>query len=372
MQRLLIPPRTEWQRKVEELGLVFHSAEETYWDESACYEFRSDEIDALEAATNELHRICIEAVKHVIANKAFARLHIPERYAPLIVHSWEREDLSLYGRFDLYFDGSSPPKLYEYNGDTPTSLLEASVVQWHWLEELYPAADQFNSIHDKLVAGWRTAEVRRAVHFACVRDHAEDLATTLYMEDTARQAGLATKGLFMDEIGWNGWNFVDLEKEPIHTLFKLYPWEWLIDEPFSEHLLHETWHVVEPAWKLILSNKAILPLLWELFPDHPNLLPAFTAPEPLGSQFIRKPIFGREGANITLVANGRDVTTDGTYGAEGFVYQALQLPPVFEGKYPVIGSWIVGGEAAGIGIRESDVPITRNTSRFVPHFFQSA
>ena len=32
---------------------------------------------------------------------------------------------------------------------------------------------------------------------------------------------------------------------------------------------------IEPLWKLIMSNKAILPLLWEMFPNHPNLVPAY-------------------------------------------------------------------------------------------------
>ena len=33
--------------------------------------------------------------------------------------------------------------------------------------------------------------------------------------------------------------------------------------------------MIEPSWKLILGNKAILPLLWEMFPEHKNLLPAY-------------------------------------------------------------------------------------------------
>jgi glutathionylspermidine synthase len=44
--------------------------------------------------------------------------------------------------------------------------------------------------------------------------------------------------------------------------------------------------------------------------------------------------------------------------------------PEFVGRYPVIGAWIVGDEPAGIGIREDDTPITRNTSRFIPHYFE--
>jgi glutathionylspermidine synthase len=287
----------------------------------------------------------------------------------LIKNSWEREDLSLYGRFDLVYDGKSAPKMYEYNADTPTSLLEASVIQWYWLEEKFPERDQFNSIHEKLVARWREGGLTGCIHFACIRDHSEDFATTVYMQDTAIQAGLETKRLFIDEIGWNGRHFLDLANARITTLFKLYPWEWLIDERFSPCLLQEPWQIVEPAWKMVLSNKNILPLLWEMFPNHPNLLPAYTTPDPLGGAYLKKPVLGREGANITIKTAGTETVTDGNYARGAFIYQALMQPPKFNDFYPVIGSWIVRDEAAGIGIRESHRPITENTSRFVPHFF---
>lgn len=370
MKRIAVTPRPDWKEKVEELGFGFHSQDAPYWDESACYVFTAAQVDVLEAATNELHRLCLETVARVIEKNLYSRLSIPAEYVPIIVNSWERDDLSLYGRFDLRYDGSGPPKLYEYNADTPTGLLEASVIQWHWLQAAEPEADQFNSIHERLIAAWQAAKLRGEVHFTCVRDHEEDFATTLYMEDTAMQAGLKTKRLFIDEVGWDGLRFLDLEGSRIRTLFKLYPWEWLIREQFGPHLLREPGQFVEPPWKMILSNKGILPILWEMFEGHPNLLPAYRSPEPLGGNFVKKPLFGREGANITLHTGGRVVTTDGHYGAEGFVYQALQLPPSFQGHFPVIGSWIIKGESAGMGIRESDTPVTRNTSRFVPHLFR--
>jgi glutathionylspermidine synthase len=370
VERLIIEPRPDWRAKVEALGLTYHTtASEPYWDESVCYRFSAAEIDRLEAATNELHRICIEAAGHVIDRKLYPQFGIPAPFVPLIVNSWEREDLSLHGRFDLQYDGSGDPKMYEYNADTPTALLEASVAQWYWLEEARPRADQFNSIHEKLIARWKESGIEGTVHFACAGNHAEDAANTRYMQDVAAQAGLETKFLTMAEIGWDGRRFVDMEKERIVTLFKLYPWEWMMDEPFANYLPQEPWKVVEPAWKMILSSKAILPILWELFPGHPNLLPAFDSPEPLGDSYVRKPLRGREGANVLLRMRGQQVETSGEYADAGCVYQQVCLPPNMGGHFPVIGSWIARDEAAGIGIRESDVPITQNTSRFVPHYF---
>ena len=370
VERLVIEPRPDWQAKVEALGLSYHTAPgEPYWDESVCYRFTAAEIDRLEAATNELHRICIEAAGHVIERKLFAEFGIAERFVPLVVNSWERDDLSLHGRFDLRYDGSGDPKMYEYNADTPTSLLEASVAQWYWLEEVRPHADQFNSIHEKLTARWKESGLRGTVHFACAGDSAEDVANARYMQDVAAQAGLDTKFLAMSDIGWDGRRFVDLQNQTITMLFKIYPWEWMMDEQFAAHLGREPWRVAEPAWKMILSSKAILPVLWELFPGHPNLLPAFFSPGPLGDEYVRKPLRGREGANVLLRIAGREVETDGNYGGEGYVYQQVCLPPNMGGHYPVIGSWIARDEAAGMGIRESEYPVTRNTSRFVPHFF---
>ena len=224
MERLTIDPRPDWKTKVEKLGLLFHTGEQAYWDESACYRFTAAEVDVLEAATDELHRLCLEAVQHVIDARLFARFGIAERYVPLILNSWEREDLSVYGRFDLFYDGRQAPRMYEYNADTPTSLLEASVVQWDWLQERSPQFDQFNSIHEKLIARWKEGGLDDdVVHFACVRDHLEDFATAVYLEDTAMQAGLRTRRLFMDEIGWNGARFVDLEKPADHSPIQAVP-----------------------------------------------------------------------------------------------------------------------------------------------------
>jgi glutathionylspermidine synthase len=41
----------------------------------------------------------------------------------------------------------------------------------------------------------------------------------------------------------------------------------------------------------------------------------------------------------------------------------------FGNDHVSIGSWIVDGESAGIGLREDESAITRNTSRFVPRYF---
>jgi glutathionylspermidine synthase len=183
------------------------------------------------------------------------------------------------------------------------------------------------------------------------------------------QAGLAALPIDISDIGWDGTRFVDLEERPMAALFKLYPWEWMVREAFGANLLRGTLRVIEPPWKMLLSNKAILPVLWEMFPDHPNLLAASFEPGKFATDFVKKPLYSREGANVSITAGGRTLEEPGEYGAEGYIWQAYHELARFGANYMAIGSWIVGEEPAGIGIREDDSPITRNSSRFVPHYF---
>jgi glutathionylspermidine synthase len=371
MRRLAVPPRPEWRKRAEELGFSFHTIDgEPYWTENVAYALSAKQVDEIEAATNELERLCLAAAEKVIAEQLYDPLKIPELARSLITESWNAGEKNLYGRFDLAYDGKGPPKLLEYNADTPTALYEASVIQWEWPESTKAGGDQFNSIHERLIDAWKAMEVaRNKLHLSCVRDHPEDRGTVDYLRDTAIQAGLDTEFLHIDEIGWNGWRFVDLGNDEIRTLFKLYPWEWLVAEEFAQHIGPSGVRMIEPAWKMVLSNKGILALLWHMFPNHPNLLPATLEEKDAVQPYVKKPLLSREGANITLVEGGKSTTTDGTYGAEGFVYQAAQKLPDYDGNFPVVGSWVIASESAGIGIREDSTPITRDTSRFVPHFF---
>ena len=373
MQRHPIQPRANWCDKVEAVGLTYHSHEEgRYWDESACYELTRAEVDELEAAANTLHYLCIDAAEAVVENNWWARLGISESAVPAIRRSWERDDFSLYGRFDFAYDGDTPPKLLEYNADTPTALVEASVAQWFWLQDTRPGADQFNSIHERLIDAWRRW-AGQTIHFSSIKDHPEDEMTVLYLRDTCEQAGVNTAPVFIEDIGWDARQnaFVDLDLQRIELCFKLYPWEWLWHEEFGVHLGRDCLRFIEPTWKMLLSNKGLLPILWELFPGHPNLLPAYELAEPLGKNYIRKPKLSREGSNIARIESGVTVEeTGGDYGEEGHVYQALATLPDFGGNHPVFGVWIVDHEAAGLGIREDTRRITGDLSRFVPHYFQ--
>ena len=378
MKRELRTPRPNHIESLEKLGLTFHTVDgQAYWNESAAYRFELAEILHLEKVTNELHNMCLEAVEKVISERDFDRFGIPEAARQVIVDAWDADPPAIYGRFDLAYDGTNEPKLLEYNADTPTSLLEAAVIQWHWLEEAEPEADQFNSIWEGLIEKWTDLKSEGffksgLVHFASM-DEMEDLMTTAVLMDTAKESGLDVRLMDMRQIGWdhNAEEFVDPTFHPIESLFKLYPWEWMVQDGFGPNLLktYNKVNWIEPIWKMVLSNKVILAVLWEMYPDHPNLLPAYLdGPRDL-VDYVKKPILGREGANVTIVSQGHQIEQDGPYADTGFVYQAYAPLPIFDGSHAVIGSWVIDGFARGIGIRESDGPITQDLARFVPHYF---
>jgi glutathionylspermidine synthase len=386
MRHIAIEPRRNLAERARAVDFELSNGDASpYWDESAYYAFSLPQIEAhLESPTEAPAALCLALVERAARDERILQgLKIPRHAWNLIAESWRRGDRSLYGRFDLAYDGNAQARLLEYNADTPTALFEAAVFQWTWLEDAIAArvvpagSDQFNSIHEKLIA--RFAEFARAGHtarvlrLAAMPEAAEDRGVVCYLADCATQAGLVTEQIAIGDIGDAGTGrFLDLEDRAIDLLFKLYPWEWMFADEFSRSASMFGTHFLEPRWKAILSSKGILPLLWEMAPGHPNLLEAYFEDDPararLSGRYARKPRYSREGQNVELV-EGASVLEQGggRYGREGFIVQELARLPAFDGNYPVVGSWVIGEAAGGIGIREDATPITKNTSRFLPH-----
>jgi len=372
MKRHIISPRFNWEQKVQEQGFLFYK---DYYFEDACYEFTAEEIDNIETATAAIYSMCLSVVQHVIDNDLWDEFFIPEAYAELIKWSWENDEPSFYGRFDLAYNGKDI-KLLEFNADTPTLLIEAGVIQWYWLQEYNAGLDQFNSVHEKLVgyiAECKSHFHNNKLYFTCLSSDAEDYMTTKYIEETARQAGLDTEFIILESISVDEHNqFITPSGELIRNIFKLYPYEWMFAEEFGEYLItnKEKCRWIEPAYKAILSNKMMLKYIYELFPDSPYILPCSYG-VPIGSDYAKKPVFSREGANVSIVKDNVIIEEHlGEYGDEGYLYQQYFELPEFDGYRPILGSWIIGGEPAGMGIRESSNLVTNAMSRFCPHYFK--
>src|SRR3984885_8626554 len=211
MRRIVCPERDDWRVTAEACRFDFHTIDgERYWDERAYYAFTLDEIEQqIETPTGDIDAMCLELVGRAVDDEKYLRrLRIPEAFWPLISESWHRDDPSLYGRLDFSFAARGPAKLLEYNADTPTSIFETAVFQWTWLEQaierqIVPAhADQFNSIHERLIEAWKKLGQGRHLHLAGMTESSEDAGTLAYLEDTASQAALATTSIGIENIEW--------------------------------------------------------------------------------------------------------------------------------------------------------------------------
>jgi glutathionylspermidine synthase len=392
LQRVSLPERPNWKSKAEALGFRFHTMYgEPYWDETSAYVFSLEQVERdIEDPSTELHAMCLEAVDAILASEEMmARMGVPEAHRDMVGASRRRREPALYGRLDLAYRGAGQAKLLEYNADTPTSLYESAAFQWLWLEDMRASGqlkhddDQFNGIHEALVA--RFAEILPEgshLHFASARDVEEDFATVEYLAWTAKEAGLVAHYVAIEDIGLtDAGQFCDGENRVIGALFKLYPWEEMLADPFAEAIAGANCRLIEPPWKALVSNKGILPVLWRLFEGHPNLLPAFFEDELSGPAAMRsqealargrvtKPLFSREGASIRIEQPGRQTLASGdrSYDRHPKIIQAYEPLPTMNGMHPVIGAWIVGDACVGMGLREDASPITQNLSRFKPHF----
>jgi glutathionylspermidine synthase len=479
------PVRDGWKLTNYSLGLTYNDTELpdgsmiSYWQEGPYYDFTAEEIEELEAATTTVHAMCIEAgdwmvrqcPRHTVQGRRegffasvcnptscfLARIGIPEFAHEQIIRTWFDGDAetwthyekdpdmrlpmetpdyspSVYGRFDLWYNGSgTTPKLLEFNAQTPTSLVESAVIQWHWVDQTGVTQHpwrQWNSIHDRLV-GWEAADGEPANPGAWRRNIAklreartwlpekpkiffayetseptgEDRMNVAYLMATAEEAGFPVELIAMSQIGWDVAGdrvlFVpgpgqEHKAEPIDIVFMLYPWEWFWNEEggkaFFRNMADPTKHGtvwIEPPYKAaLLGNKALLPVLWKLFGDDPErgkyLLPAHFAESTAAkamTSYAKKPVWGREGGSVTLVRDGVTITDNPSeYGSDGrYVVQELCELPSFDGLegtvHPVIGSWLIDGEPAGMGIREGlgvDGLVTKDECYFVPHAVSDA
>lgn len=393
MERIVSTPREDHLNIVHSQGLIYsksileNNESYYYWNENSYYSFKEEEIDLIENTTRKLHDMSIEAVEFLIEeNKKkespWKCLNIPEYSIEYAEESFKRDDPTLYGRFDLLYNGDDNPKMLEYNGDTPTGLIETSICQLKWIQEVFPQKGQYNMLHDALIERWKEILSNtkiNSIHFAHTAEDptGEDLMNTAYLRDCAEQAGWNTYGVEMSDIGINeNGEFLGLFDEKIENIFKLYPWEDLFHEEYGEIIsLLKTQGWIEPAWKTFISTKILLAALWHIYPNNELLLPAYVNNPNGMKEYVQKPLWGREGDNIILHTDSHHIEREGRYGDEGYVYQQYKEIKNFPGEdfknnHPIIGSWIVGEDPVGIGIRESDGPITDFYCRFVPHIIE--
>eukprot|EP00759_Apiculatamorpha_spiralis_P046497 PhF_6_TR42846/c0_g1_i2/m.64888 len=374
----------------------FGFVSEPYWSRNAIYRVDAEAAIVLRNATYELHSMCLEVVDEVVNRPdLLRRLHIPEHAWSMIKTSWDAKDPDVLGRFDFAIDKATGlPKLLEYNADTPTTLIESGVMQRNWV-----TGWQFNILHEMMTSVLESlAKSKQKVCFAYQHlgdphERNEEQDTITYVSKLYDEQATAIGGQHSNVVdiecmeaqnGQNGGRiacFVDgLERGDVDLLWKLYPWEWLVSEEFGYELcgvgaMHNTppnVAVCEPAWKMILSNKGLLPLLWERYPNHPYLVEAYFD-QPLDFRtndvvpWVIKPLFGREAIGIrkgNVKSNVEDPPVD-IYG--GSVYQRYVDVAPLHGRHWTVGSWVIRGQPSALSFREDIHDVVSQNSCFVAH-----
>lgn len=391
-------PRPGWEQIIRTEGLVFSQdfeGDAHYWNEHAAYSFTRGETLWLQDCIAQAHAMCLEAIEHIIKGPLLHRLGLPDQAIRLALDSWRRRETDFYGRFDFIYNSDDDSlKLLEYNADTPTGMVEAAISQSTWFSDKkmhLQGFEEWNDIGAAFVTRWQELKARTqhpVLHLACVNDDinpsGEDKANLAVVAHAATLAGWETHIIDIDRLYWNKktktWE--DEAGRRVHNLFKLYPWEDMVEDEYGKLLAQSGYkameHWFEPAWKMFLSNKVLMVALWELFPHHPLLVPAYLdSPRDL-TDWVKKPLFGREGDGITIHAPSFGVhvaNTDGymseTATKDEYIYQAYVQTPNYKGKnqepnHPLLGAWVVNGQSVGFAVRESDGYITDYHSRFVP------
>lgn len=346
IKRLKTTPRPSWQNTVEHLGFNFHSLKMPYWDESVYYQISSAKAIELARISEELHSMCLELVDVIIKGKA-------------------------YGRFDFALDTNHCFKMLEYNADTPEMILETGLIQKQWQAQCFKDAGQLNQLESELIKRWQWLKQKPGfpdvVHFMTLTEYKESKANIVYMANLAKEAGLATQLLSAHDFLWDhdARQFSREDARRIHAIFKIYPWEWMFA---SSHGLLQApeFYALEPPWKYLLSNKAMLALLWKLFPDHPNLLPTYFIPEAFTTPVMKKACCSRNSESVFYC---QDPNTTQDYGSplDRFIYQGVCQTKTFDQHFPIFGMFMVDSNAAGLGIREDSSLINTDANRFVPH-----
>lgn len=452
--------RDDWNNLVEAEGLTYwktwmpDGSLRCYWREGAHYRFSHAEVAQMYADQQLLFDMFVEAGDWLVRNPDYMRrMAIPEWTWDNIRKTWDRRDSagnevdwgSVYGRIDVVYGGNAmlDPRptdlqdrvdpalghirLYEFNADTPTALVESAITQWSWFDQTRQGDDQWNGLFEALVDAWKRnlAYVEQelgykpTIYFACTwhdnllpevaelipadqraiidveKCSYEDLQNIRLLQESCEKAGYPTKWIYVEQIhlGEDGRIYdgsqigPTITKAHIDVIFKLYPWEHLVREEFGKAIFEDMerpggTYWIEPPYKMLWSNKGLLAVLWKLFGDDPErsklLIPTWfegEQPDDL-TDYVRKPLLGREGANVQVFEGGKLVIdSPGGYGEEGSVIQAYAPAPNFVGwdngqstdNYPTIGMWYVDGEPAGIIIRENDTTVVDNLSICVPH-----
>ena len=253
----------------------------------------------------------------------------------------------------LRYDGKGPAKLLEYNADTPTSVFETAVFQWQWLQEpsglqgRRPVQLAARAADRGLEA--RSARRPAALHLAGMIDEPEDGGTSAIWRTAPPGRPCHDRDDDERSAGRTGTSSTPRARRS--SAFKLYPWEWMMRDKFGPRC-----PVADAIRRAAMEGDPVqqrhLPLLWTMFPRHPNLLPAYFEDDPkaaeLGTSYVRKPLYSREGANVESSSAARTRQATAAPRRRRIYPSGPRAAPAVRRQLRRARSWFAAGAACGL------------------------
>ncbi|MDX9813377.1 MAG: glutathionylspermidine synthase family protein [Sulfurimonadaceae bacterium] len=379
-------------QKLEELGLTWHTdSDGSSYVSDELVVISEGEAEAYYEAANSIYDMFVEAAEYVIENDLFFELGIPFNLVDAIKKSWENDvHWHIYGRFDFAggLDGKGI-KLLEFNADTPTALFETALLQWAMLKENnLDEESQFNNAYEAIRENFKrlitlhddTAEFEKyydgwKILFSSVEGNDEEEATVKLLMQMASDAGFNTHFEYINNVRFSEDGIFDSEDYEYEYWFKLYPWEDIAIEEgelstiLTSIMQNQKAIILNPAYTLLFQSKGMLKILYDLFPDSPYLLK--TSFEPLDVKCVSKPVFGREGANISIQDGDGNIltSTSGVYDNYKKVFQEyVELNSDNKNNFYQAGVFFAY-EGCALGFRRGG-EILDNMSKFVGHIIK--
>ena len=340
------------------------------------------EVEQYRKVAENAYHLFEECTDKVLKNNELIRFGIPQRYHELFHFSWENRPSQpfLLGRFDINgVLNKIPGKVIEFNADTCSTLPETLLWQriqcdnlgkgrgFNFLEESLEVV--LKQVFDGLGADYQPVFLGSSLGYA------EDVNNVTTLLNLAGKQGFHTvykdlpevifgdEGIFLE----SGDDYI-----PVDVLFKLFPWDWVMNEEpdlmdlLSKIILNRHAIVLNPFFTTLWQNKRFLSYIVDQTSSQ-DIAKTFNQ-RPSLSNYVEKPIYGRIGENVFIHHSGTQQSSDGDYGNQSTIFQEFVENPIDEEDYTYqAGMFMVAHKAVALNFRTQEGDIVTDDCEYFSH-----
>lgn len=398
MKRVSVSLRDDADNKAFESG-VFKAERslpngEIYrtWDESSAYIITRNEVDTILDKAVNIVNMGREAVDFLLDGE-WGTLGLPIPVFEYARNSFDDQEIELFTRYDFAYLGNGQIKLVNIEADAPSLLVETAEAQRKWLWDKFAQkakqhkVTQLNSIPEMTKSAFgQLYKMSPEGNFHILDSEStrgKEWFASSYIKNLAEKAGWDIGRVRLKDLSWDNQQkrWEDHAENKINGVYKQLPWDMLFDHMLMREIVAHSQNlerIFEPAWKTILSSRAIMPALHELYPRSALISPAsLSRSKKLGEDIVAAPMLRSASRNEVGTLKGRRFTAWGEdikdfRNQKSMIYRKLEIPKRFKdsnggGQFTYLSIFTVAGNIAGLGIQETKLPLLGQHSTFKPH-----